>query len=194
MKPSQESISAYFDGVTKNAHIIYVAQVGGFSMENMPSQEKYRLLCERFFKDLHTIILTDLKREDSIEISLELTNHQTVERLLAEFWYFQGLIGKDANIISQSERDEFLRPISDESVMCYFIGLSWLMKYDTPHREEKLLTFFKYVRDQMKLKIENEMIYDLVEFFESEKMVEWRIKAIDMMGVRHTLRGYREDG
>lgn len=195
-EPSEESISIFFDGMCKSAFLFYIGGNEGMHYSYQYGNDKFGVLSEKFFKRLHEEYFKELKHSDSIELSFEFSSHIEMERLMAQFWVLCGVINPKAtkNIMTQADRNIFYRKISDETVISYFMGLSWLMKGDAPNREEKLMKFYRFVRDKFKLDVSDERLHEIEAFYyDSERIFEWRLIGMDILGIRqHTRKVLQE--
>jgi len=186
--PSQESIVSFFDGFCKNAYLVEVADKGGRTRHPAIANEVYALNAHRFFKRLNDFWLHELDPADMMEISLEFAFCKKSEAFLTMWWTICGLSSKQFQSVAPN--DAFLRPISDESVISYYIGLSWFLHINTERREERIINFLKTVRDNWPLKLENERIYELWNHYVTDaKIQEWKEIGFDMLNIRHCVRG-----
>jgi len=187
-EPSEESVSAFFDGYTKNAYFIYYGGNEGFDMHWIRAQEEFRRRSDQVFRKLHEIHFKDLTFEDSLEISMELSWHIKTEEYMKKLLLLAGMTKMKQEVHSEADRTEFLRPVSGESIISYFMGLSWLVP-DNIDKNKKLEHFYKIIRDDLCPEISNERILELDSFFfDNDKILEYRLMAWDILGIRQHAR------
>lgn len=189
--PPEEAVSAFFDGTCKSAYILYIGSGDGLEMNPTLANNKMSIACYKIYKYLHEFYFNDLTFVDSDEISYELSVNIKAEESMADIWVLSGVI--DPNITTElnhhGERNYFIRKLHPETIISYYMGMSWLVKDDEPDREEKLLKFYKFIRDKFKLDISTERILELRSFYYDEgRMLELRLRALDILGITKLTR------
>lgn len=187
----EESVSAFFDGLTKSAYMFYIGSSDGLGLSPNTANDKMTRNSYKIYKHLHEFYFKDISLVDSDEITYELSAHNMLEQLMVQMWTVCRVIDPKITqtVISNGQRDFFMRNISPETIISYFIGMSWLMKHDEPNRNEKLLKFYKFVREKMHISISDERILELMAFFiDEDRMTELRLRAFDILGITQRQR------
>lgn len=190
-RPREESISAFFDGTCKSAYIIYTGGQDGLEMNPQFANEKMSSACYKIYKYLHEFYFKDLSFVDSDEISYELSTNTNMEKLMLDLWVLSGCINPKTTteVHHHGERDFFIRELHPETILSYFMGMSWIMQEDEPNREEKLLKFYKFVRDKFHYDISNERLLELIAFYYNEDLfLDLRLRAMDILGITKITR------
>jgi len=186
-KPSEESIASYFVGLTTNGFqwycsVQYSKLYGFISVDT--AQNKTLINSKRFFeKYLCPTAFKDLDEIDCLEIAYELENHREIMKFSAEIWKegFKENLPLNLHAVSST----FNRPISDESIISFFIGVLWWISKKDFHRDEKMDYILKQAQIKFCPDFSDERRIELDHYFwDDDKIADLRITALDQMEMR----------
>lgn len=190
IKVTEEMVASFFHGFCINAFLAELCEVGGRNHSPTYSNIKMVDNADNFMKRLVEQRFRQMKLEDALEIAFEFTSYRKIVDLVGMLWSMTGIIKSGNMVYHEMVRDFMARQVSDEAILSYFVGMSWIFGKDEPNRNERLEKFFKLVIQQLELKISREQMMEIWFYFMDDLvMEEWRSIAHEMMNTRYMITG-----
>ena len=173
----------------RSSFLFYIADPPGLNLEPIAALHKWRVNIDNIFKRLHKEFFKELDFYDSIEIMMELDLSKAVEFFTHEFFRIAHAFDGGNEMIPISDRYYPIRPITGETYLMYFLGMSWWLPQNEKEREEIIMKFLKSVRSKLSPQTENERLYELYQLSVGyEKLQDYRSILLDAMECRNAIR------
>ena len=191
MKIPDDAIMTYFDGFSKSAYLVYTSGSDGYGLDCESAKNKFVLYTKRMYDYLESRLNLTYDVYDMMAISHDMSMTCKYEEMLMYFYKLTGVFeNPDLVISSSANQSELIWNVSDIAKLSYFVGLTWMFDRNERNRTERLIKFLKLATQHIGVKIDDETMLDVWNYFaDDQKIEEMKLKIFDILKVRYVYTG-----